>query len=186
MLLGKHSKTNAGSLKTPGKFEDNHLWHSAFPGDTVLNKWPYFWAERMPKLNFCSVGTKFIPSHLSSELVILALNFCPTYAELTCSHSEVSPLRAAEWRGKQWEAFRSHVNLLLRLSALLSTFFKGLFTQYGESINIRFTSVPQVLLSDQHRLRTLLNAGVARTGEEGSGLQRVWGRKEPRLWSQTR
>lgn len=25
MLLGKHSKTNAGSLKTPGKFEDNHL-----------------------------------------------------------------------------------------------------------------------------------------------------------------
>lgn len=73
-LSGKHSKTNVRSPRTPAKFEDNHLWHLGFPWDTILNNWPYFWAEWMPKLNFCSVGTKFIPSHLSSELAILALN----------------------------------------------------------------------------------------------------------------
>lgn len=73
MLSGKHSKTSVGSLRTLGEFEDNHLWHSAFPWDTILNNWPYFWAEWI-KLNFCSVGTKLIPSHFSSELAILALN----------------------------------------------------------------------------------------------------------------
>lgn len=74
MLSGENATTDVGSPRMLRKFEDNHLWHSGFPWDTVLNNWPYFWAEWMPKLNFCSVGTRFIPSHLSSELAILALH----------------------------------------------------------------------------------------------------------------
>jgi hypothetical protein len=82
---GKHSKTDVGSPGTLWKFEDNHLWHSGFPWDTILNNWPYFWAEWMPKLNFCSVGTKFFPSHC------LLWILCPTFTELIWDHFEVFP-----------------------------------------------------------------------------------------------
>lgn len=97
----------------------------------------------MPTLNFCSVGTNFIPSHLSSELAVLASNslFYLCRSNLGSCLS-LSPLGWEVVREAQCVALRS---LFTSLATWLLGFLLPLKSCSLNTVNksvLGFTSIP--------------------------------------------
>ena len=138
------------------KFEDNHLWHSGFSWDTVLNNWPYFWAEWMPKFSFCSVGTEFIPSHLSSELAIVALHSLSYLCRINLgSFWSLSPLGWGRWEGSSmWLSGPTFTSLCVCFAFHFLP--RPVHVVRWASLQLGLASVPKHLLSNHRRLGTLL------------------------------